>query len=424
MPPERSSFLKIKLTDITVRSIKPNPATRIEISDTERSGLRFRMSPRGNASWLYQKKIKGGIRRGFKLGSYPAMSLAQARSTALEIQIEAERGEDRVQNAEDAKARLEADGLKARSVKEVLTLYISSYLEQELKAGQSREERKRQLRTYLAPYYAKFIGSLTRSDLQMIVDNKQSEGKIVMANRLRAAFSAFTGWAYRRGHMPEDVGRSVQRAGKEIPRERTPSLDEIKAIWTQTFKMGELWGPFFRLCILTGQRSRKDILEMRWSWIDFDRHRYEIPKPKNGRPHIVHLSEPVMAELQKLKDQKVDSPCPFVFSTTGLTAATGVSKAKAHLDAHIASERLEVDPFEAWVLHDLRRSQATALAEAGYDEGVVDRIQNHVATGSRASAVAAVYNKAQKLPERAIALDAWAAMVTQNTSNVVSFRKA
>ena len=38
-------------------------------------------------------------------------------------------------------------------------------------------------------------------------------------------------------------------------------------------------------------------------------------------------------------------------------------------------------------------------------EGVVDQIQNHVATGSGASAVAAVYNN-QKLPERAAALDA------------------
>ena len=64
------------------------------------------------------------------------------------------------------------------------------------------------------------------------------------------------------------------------------------------------------------------------------------------------------------------------------------------------------------------------LAEAGFDEGVVDRIQNHVATGSRASAVAAVYNKAQKLPERAAALDAWARMVTQDRSNVVTLRQA
>ena len=153
--------MKIKLTDISVRSIKPNPAARIELSDTERSGLRFRMSPKGNASWLYQKKIKGGTHRGFKLGSYPAMSLAQARSAALEIQIEAESGVDRVLTEEDAKARLAADGLKARSVEEVLELYVATYLQQELKAGQSREERTRQLRTYLAPYSSKFIGALT-----------------------------------------------------------------------------------------------------------------------------------------------------------------------------------------------------------------------------------------------------------------------
>ena len=158
-----------------------------------------------------------------------------------------------------------------------------------------------------------------------------------------------------------------------------------------------------------------------------DRCRYEIPKPKNGRPHIVHLSDPAMAELRRLKKQQVDAPCPFVFSTTGRTSATGVSKATARLDAYIASEPAETgttEPFEQWVLHDLRRSQPTALAEAGYDEGVVDRIQNNVATGSRASAVAAVYNKAQKLPERAAAPDAWARMVIQDTSNVVALRKA
>ena len=219
-----------------------------------------------------------------------------------------------------------------------------------------------------------------------------------------------------------DIGLAVQKAGKETPRERTPSLDEVREIWAQTFNMGELWGPFFQMCILTGQRSRKDILEMRWSWIDFERCRYEIPKPKNGRPHIVHLSVLAMEELHSLQGQQAAAPCPFVFSTTGRTSATGVSKAKLRIDALIASARAEAGnsrPFEPWVLHDLRRAQATALAEAGYDDGVVDRIQNHVAAGSRASAVAAVYNKAQKLPERAAALDAWAQMVSCENSKII-----
>ena len=97
------------------------------------------------------------------------------------------------------------------------------------------------------------------------------------------------------------------------------------------------------------------------------------------------------------------------------------------LDGYIISERAEIgnsEQFEPWVLHDLRRAQATALAEAGFDEGVVDRIQNHVATSSRASAVAAVYNKAQKLPERAAALDARGKTVTDSANNVLAFRKA
>ena len=59
------------------------------------------MSPQGNASWIYQKKIKGGLRRGFYLGSYPSVALSEARSAASEIQIKAERGIDPVLIAKD-----------------------------------------------------------------------------------------------------------------------------------------------------------------------------------------------------------------------------------------------------------------------------------------------------------------------------------
>ena len=426
VPPEchqKGNCVKKKMTDRFIRSIVPDPTQRIEISDTERVGLRFRMSTKGNASWLYQKKIKNGARRGYKLGSFPAMSLAEARSAALEMQIQAEHGVDLVQAAKDTKGLLEAEELARRSVENILDLYISSYVEQELKAGQSRDERKRQLTTYLAPFNSTYISDLSRADLQMMIDAKQAEGKIVMANRIRAALRAFTGWAHKRGHIAHDIGILLQSAGKEKSRERTPSLDQVKTIWTASFKMGSpLWGAFFRICILTGQRSRKDILEMRWSWIDFARKNYEIPNPKNGRPHVVHLSAPAISELLELQRLQADNQSPFVFTTTGRRAASGVSKAKLKLDNHIreiwgkAGHQVS---FESWVLHDLRRSQATALAEAGFDEGVVDRIQNHVATGSRASAVAAVYNKAQKLTERAVALDAWANMVTGENNNIL-----
>jgi integrase len=427
-----------KLTDAALRALKPRVDARIELSDTERAGLRFRLTPTGKATWLYQKQVKGGARRGFTLGSYPAMSLSQARAEALAIQLDAESGIDRVVKQEAIRAKARPDALAARTVEDILNLYIANHIDQELKPGAAREERKGQLRKYLHPHFKKRIDLLARSDLQHIVDIKQAEGKVVMANRLRAAISAFTHWAQSRGHIVQDVGSAVQKAGKETARTRTPSLNEVREIWAATFELGSLWGPFFRLCILTGQRSRSDILNMKWSWVDFEKSRYEIPNPKNGRAHIVHLCDAALAELNCIRALKTTNisksslehrgglvDFPFVFSTTGSTPASGVTKAKARLDDTIRLQRLaknNPEPFEPWVLHDLRRAQATALAEAGFDEGVVDRIQNHVAGGSRASAVAAVYNKAQKLPERARALNAWGEMVLGRWGGVLAVR--
>jgi len=159
------------------------------------------------------------------------MSLTEASSAALEMQVQAERGVDTVRDARNTKQLLEAEELAKKSVKHILNLYLSTYVEQELKPGQSRDERKRQLTTYLALYYSTYIADLSRADLQMVVDDKQANGKIVMANRIRAALRAFTGWAHKRGHIAQDIGILLQSAGKEKSRERTPSLDQVKTIW-------------------------------------------------------------------------------------------------------------------------------------------------------------------------------------------------
>jgi integrase len=177
-----------------------------------------------------------------------------------------------------------------------------------------------------------------------------------------------------------------------------------------------LWGPYFRLCILTGQRSRQEILNMRWDWIDFDKKRLEIPTTKNNQPLIVHLHETALQELKDMKRRQLDAglDATFVFTTTGKTASSGVSRAKTRLDRLIATNRQNqgiTEEMEHWVLHDLRRSQATTLAEEGFSERVADRIQNHVAGGSRPSVVSAVYMLADLLPERARALEHWGDLV-------------
>lgn len=51
-----------------------------------------------------------------------------------------------------------------------------------------------------------------------------------MANRLRSAFTAFFGWALQRNHIDHNPSDGLQKAGRETPRDRTPSLDEVKEI--------------------------------------------------------------------------------------------------------------------------------------------------------------------------------------------------
>ncbi len=412
---------KLELTDFFLKAMKAPAEGRSEFYDTKRKGLRIRHYPSGKMTWLYQKQVKGGPRRALTLGTYPTMSLGSARDLALAIEAEAQTGVDRIALNAKALREAEAEALAARTVQEILELYVANHIRRNLKVGNSRTEREVQLRTHLQPLLAKRIDSIKRADLQRIVDKKAAEGKITMANRLRAAFTAFFGWAVRRNHLEINPAEGLQTAGKEVSRERTPSLAEVQEIWAASFQMGDLWGPFFRLCVLTGQRSRSDILAMKWSWVDFLRSRFEVPIPKNGKAHIVHLSDDAKAELIAIKHGQVNNPSEFVFTTTGVTSASGVANAKEKLDEVIAAtrEKAKVQPIEKWVIHDLRRSQATALAEAGFEEGVVDRIQNHVAGGSRASAVAGVYNKAEKLPERARALDAWSDMVLGRSDNVV-----
>lgn len=424
MPDEKS--VRVKLTDLLLKTMIAPAEDRFEYYDTVRPGLRLRHYSSGKKTWLYQKHVKGGPRRAHTLGHYPNMSLGDARAMALVLEAEAEVGVDRIEVKAATIRKAQAEALAARSVADILEIYVATHIHRNLKVGNSRTEREVQLRTHLKPLLSARIDSVKRVDLQRIVDKKAAEGKVTMANRLRAAFTAFFGWAMRRNHIETNPSEGLQSAGKEKQRERAPSLEEVQEIWAATFKMGDLWGPFFRLCILLGQRSRTDILAMKWSWVDFGRTRYTVPLPKNSKGHIVHLSYQALAELKALKEGQADRPSDFVFTTTGTTASSGAANAKEKLDAIISKARLEANlpDIEKWVTHDLRRSQATGLAEAGFDEGVVDRIQNHVASGSRASAVAGVYNKAEKLVERARALDAWTEMVLGRWGQVVQMSDA
>ncbi|MEW2918042.1 tyrosine-type recombinase/integrase [Ruegeria sp. ANG10] len=437
--------MKKELSNGFLSKLVPPESGRIEISDTKRAGLRLRVYPT-RAAWMYEKRVKGGVKRKHTLGTYCTWSqpgkreegtvgLSEARAIALEIEAEAARGFDRVLEAQEQRLIKERAAARTQTVQEVINLYSDLKLNN-LKTG---GERKRQLELALDAHLSEPFPSLTRTILQKAIDDKAKEGRLIMANRIRAALKAMTRWAWRREYIDQDPGSRLERATKERIRDRVLSLDEVREIWAKSFDTGDLWGPVIRLLILTVQR-RGSIGGLELAELDLENSRFKksVSQEKNDRGHTTHLSPPALAEvkaaIERLERRRAENgevqkkrkrgrpPATsatiatpgYLFTTTGRTPVSGWSDMKESLDELLG------DDFEPWRLHDFRTAFATHMAERGISESVVDRVLNHAATASKASAVSRVYNQAELLAERAVALDKWAELVTQESADVIA----
>lgn len=392
---------KVKITDQFLRNQKP-AEKRYEISDEIRPGLRLRVAPTGRMTWSYEKRVKGGPKRKHSLGQYPHVSIKEARKTALEIQVEADAGIDRVAVEEERKVR-EAEELAASvTVRELLSMYYDLHT-----------SNLKSCRKTMTALWSAFEGledvpasKITNSTLQKIIDAKSMSGAKIYANRYKAMLTTLSKFARARGYFKPGVGVELQKAVKESARDRELSIAEMQAIYTASYGLSDLWGPCVRLLLLTAQR-KSEIAALRWSEVNFEGRYLNVgaERTKNGQGHITHLNDPALEELKWLYAWR-DEDQDLVFTTTGVTPVSGFGKMRAELGSLVQGD------LEPWTIHDFRTGFATIMCEAGEDEGVVDRILNHVASSSAPSAVARIYNRAKKLPQRRQVLDRWGRMLT------------
>lgn len=224
------------------------------------------------------------------------------------------------------------------------------------------------------------------------------------------------GWARAREKVQSNPFEGLPIASAPAKRDRVLSDIEIGLIWRAAGMLGWPWRQFLRLLLVLGQR-RDEVAGMRWAELASDRSLWTIPaeRSKNSKAHIVRLpseARTVLAEVPRLDG------CPFVFSTTGRTPISGFSVAARRLDAAIANLRAgeakdagepPPAPLPDWRWHDIRRTMVTWLAGAGFPPHVADKLLNHTTT-TGLSDVARVYQRAEFLPERKAALEAWARM--------------
>ena len=409
-----------KLTDKKLKNLKAPKTGRFEVWDQLVSDDRtlpgtfgIRVTRKGAKSWVIMYRTldaaKGKIQqKRLKIGSYPAMSLAEARKAARDTLLDVSKGTDPAKVKQAARAEL----LGAITFGDALNQFIDKYAKRETRGW---KETSRVFDKYVKPDLGDYrLDAVTTLQIRDLVEAK-AETAPYMANRMLAYLRKFFNWASEREMVDASPVSAIKPPGKENARDRILNDGEIRLAWNAFDKMGWPFGHAFTLLLITGQR-RDEVTKMRWKDIDEKECLWTLPREatKADRLHEVPLSDLAVEILQSVPRTSNE----FVFSTNGKTPISGFSKAKAKADKTAAFLQLQADgqdrPTEKqiaesmlpdWRLHDLRRTVASYMARLGTAPYVIEKVLNH--SSGAISGVAAVYNRYAYTEEKRAALDTW-----------------
>jgi len=407
------------LTQFTIDNLRP-AATRREVPDGRVGGLYLIVQPSGAKSWAARYRFDGKQKK-HTLGPYPALDLAAARRRALEALGDVAGGKDPAAVKRAAKEARKTEQSPNDRIDNVAKAFTEKYLKRRVGDGWAREAERLLRKEILPVIGSKRLRDVRRADAIDILDGIVDRGAPFTANRALAVLTRLGNWAVEREIIAASPFDKIKRPAVEASRERVLSDAEIKLVWAAFEAVGHPFCAFGKLLLLTGAR-RAEVAGMRWAEVDLEARTWTLPgsRTKNGREHQVPLSDAAVRVLQDLP-RIGDKPDGFVFTTTGTTAVSGYSHAKAAIDRAVSAE------MATWTFHDLRRTVATNLQKLGVRLEVTEAVLNHV-SGSRAGIVG-IYQRHSWAAEKRAALDVWArkleAIVTgADASNVVEFAAA
>lgn len=392
----------------TARSVeltKPDPSKRLELSDAALPGFYLVIQPSGAKSWAVRYRLDSKSRK-LTLGPYPRLGLGDARERAREALQAVSEGRD---PAREKAAVLQEQAAAIRlTFASVAAEFIQRYAKPR---NRSWGETERLLRAGdLASWQDRDVRQIGRRDILDVIDAIVERGAPTQANRVFAALRKMFGWAVQRGILETSPVAGLKPPSPEVARDRVLTDTELAAVWKAAVAVGYPFGSVVQLLILTGQR-RSEVLDAEWREFDLDARLWTIPRhrAKNDRAHQVPLSEPVLKILTALP--RVGKPARYLFTTTGDTPFSGVSKAQERLNTLAAAHMPDETLLEPWRLHDLRRTFASGCARLGVGVHVVEKALNHVS--GTFGGIVGVYQRFDFADERRQALTLWAARICE-----------
>ena len=330
-------------------------------------GLSLLAKPTANGrlskTWSQRLRVSGKP-TNVGLGSYPVVTLAEARAKALENRRAVNQGRDprrgagvpSFEDAAEAVIKIHAAGWKA--------------------GGKSEEQWRASLRDYAMPRLGnKRVSEITSSDvLSVLVPIWHSRPET--ARRVRRRISAIMKWAIAEGHRDSNpAGEAIAAAlpRHNVAKEHHQALPhaEVGAA-LETARVSEAWQATkltFEFLVLTACRSG-EIRLATWAEIDLDAATWTIPgeRTKTGKALRVPLSGRALEVLSEARELADGSGLVFVSPRGGPLSARALSQLLRDLG---------IDA----VPHGFRSTFRSWCAEQGVVREVAEAALGHVVGG-------------------------------------------
>jgi len=412
----------VNLTDKKLKSLTAGKQ-RTEYWDASLSCFGVRVTPKGEKSFCVMYRIDGKLRR-FSLGRYPQISLASARELARDAFEDVRRGKDPAQEKKAEEIETSRDRLEAKTFSELAQMYLEEYAKLNKKAWQ---EDERLINRLLKPEFGTLnVKDITRPHVRAFLRGIASTTR-VQANRAHACLRKMFNWAIEEEivDMEGNPASGISSpGGKEKPKERNLSDDEIKAVWNEISADSTAPKRALQLILLTGQRPG-EVIGLRWEEVNLKDALWTLPssRTKNESTNLVPLSNQAVWIIEKQREAlesqrekrvargEAAPSSVFVFPCRHRTKERSMTIYAVDQEAQRISEKLSIPGFTP---HDLRRTCSTKLGEMAVPGHIIDRILNHQQKGITNR----VYNRYDYLKEKREALDDWGAKVIRITSDL------
>jgi integrase len=395
----------IKMTARGVDALRPPAAGQVDYWDADNPGFGLRVSAGGRKAWVAMYR-HGNVKHRLTLGTYPTLSLAEAREKAA-IAHHA------VQYAGADPAAVK----RAERAAETFAALADAYIERHAKR-QKRSWRKDLLilqKDALPRFGRRKAKDITRRDIIVMLDEIVARGAPIQANRTLEIVRKLFNWAVARDMLGANPCYGIAKPSTENRSDRVLTEDEIRTIWRALDREAALTAASFKLRLLTAQRGA-EILAMRWDQISNGWWTIPAAVAKNGLAHRVPLSPQSLELLEEIHPLGEGSEWIF----------PGARGDGHRVAIHKAHNRIRRRSAVSYVPHDLRRTAASHMTSMGISRLVVSKVLNHAELG-----VTAVYDRHSYDGEKRAALDAWGSRVEEITTareavtvNVVALRTA